>query len=499
MSRGLRCTGAVWALLLPIAGAVSACGGSVSGGGNGGLDSGVPPLPLPLPPITLPDASRGIDAFFPLPPRGDGGMPPSSDATTDAEDADDDTGVSPTDAPTGDDSGGDDSGEVDSGFTSVGPDGGWNIAAHYPMPQVVDFGQPLITAPVFTAITYPSYDLETEAVDFVGMVGTSAYWSDVVSEYGVGNATVRTPIAIATDAPTQIDDSQIQTWLAGELNGSNAAFGTPTDQSLYVIFYPTSTKVTLENLSSCVAGGFGGYHNSVALTSGPWSNLNVSYAVVPECSVTTTAANELTEDASHELVEAVTDPLPLTMMPSYVQVDQNDFVWEVILGGGELADMCAQNQDAEFTPTGFTTPVQRIWSNRSAAGGHDPCQPSPVGQFYFNATARLDASVTITDQGQQIQTEGLQIPLNTSATVEVDLYSDGPVDDWTVGASDLSDVIGGGPYLDFSWDATTGNNGTKLHLTITPVAASTYGGEPFIIESENSAGTYNFWIGYVAQ
>jgi hypothetical protein len=383
-------------------------------------------------------------------------------------------------------------------FISVGADGGWVIAPHYPMPTVTDYGGPTIETPVFTAITFPGYDLTMEAQAFVSGIGMTSYWSDVTSQYGVGPATASMPVLLMETAPANISDSDVQVWLAGKLDGTNAEFGTPTSQSVYVIFYPTGTSVTLQGLQSCVEGGFGGYHNSVALTSGPWANLNVSYAVVPECAFMTTTAMALTQSGSHELIEAVTDPLPLTQMPAYATTDENDIIWDIILGGGELADMCAQNPNAFFTPSGYPYSVQRSWSNEAAMAGHDPCQPSASGVAYFNSVPRMNAQVNITDQGQTVPTEGLLIAMGKSQTVDVDLFSDGPTEDWTVSASDLSADLGGGPYLDFAWDATQGNNGTTLHLTITPLAETVYGGEPFIILSTSSSGT-NFWIGFVGQ
>jgi hypothetical protein len=487
MERWLGCVGVVGTVAL-----VAACGGKIEQVGPGGLDAGGPVIQPGQPHPGFPDAGFVFDVSITPIGAQDGGF----DVSTGPGDA--------FDGPDGDfpDTNGTqfDTGIPDAGVDSFLPDGGWSIAAHYPMPTVIDFDGPILSGPVFTAVTFPTYDLTTEAQQFVATVGSTSYWTAAVGEYGVGPATANTPVVLTESAPASIDDSVVQTWLAGKLDGSaaNAAFGTPTDQSVYVIFYPTGTTVTLEGLSSCVEGGFGGYHNSIQLSSGPFSGLNVAYAVVPECSFDATTQEQLTESASHELIEAVTDPLPLTETPAYVQTDQNDIVWEVILGGGEIADMCAQNPNADFVPASFSTPVQRVWSNEHALAGHDPCQPSETGVTYFNAIANLNAMVNLTYMGQVIPTEGLSIPLNKSQTVEVDLYSDGPIADWTVSADDLSDFIGGGPYLEFSWDQTTGNNGTKLHLTITPVASSPYGGQPFEIVSQTGQ-LANYWLGFVGQ
>ncbi len=472
-------------------GAMPGCGGEVEPWGlapsQPGVDSGMVVIGPSGPPEggLLPDTGGPIGFV-------DAGDDDATDDDSGGGDDAEETDANP-DAP-------EESGILDAGFDQSVPDGGWVVAAHYPMPTVVDFGGSVNATPVFTAVTFPGYDLETEAQQFVSTVGGTTYWTEVVAEYGVGPAVAMAPVVLSEPAPTNIDDTAIQTWLAGKLDGSapNAAFGTPSSSSVYVIFYPTGTTVTLQGLESCVNGGFGGYHNSVQLTSGPWAGLSVSYAVVPECSFDATTAEDLTESGSHELIEATSDPLPETNNPAYVQTDENDIVWEIILGGGELADMCAQNPNAFFVAPGFTTPVQRSWSNAHALAGHDPCQPSAVGVTYFNAVAVMNAPVTLTYMGQGIPTQGLQIPLHASQTVEVDLYSDGPMGDWTVSANDLSQYLGSGPYLDFSWDRTTGTNGTKLHLTITPVAGGMFGGEPFEIVSA-SGSLENYWLGFVGQ
>lgn len=321
-----------------------------------------------------PGEDAGEDSGHPV--EEDSGEDSGEDAGFDAgHDAGFDAGVD-----SGEDSG-EDAGVFDAGIDQSVPDGGWVIAPHYPMPQVVDYGAQVNATPVFTAVTFPTYDLTSEAENFVATVGSTPYWTSAVSEYGVGPAAVATPVELTESAPTSIDDSAIQTWLAGKLDGSpaNAAFGTPTESSVYFIAYPLGTTVTLDSYTSCVEGGFGGYHNSVQLTSGPWAGLGVSYAVLPECDIEASYPASLTQSGSHELIEATTDPLPQTETPAYLTVDQADFAWELVVGGGEVADMCAQVADAFFQPAGYAYSVQRAWSNAAAAAGHDPCQPSPWG------------------------------------------------------------------------------------------------------------------------
>jgi len=104
---------------------------------------------------------------------------------------------------------------------------------------------------------------------------------------------------------------------------------------------------------------------------------------------------------------------------------------------------------------------------------------------------------TVTLGGGQIVSKGVNIPVGQTATVEVDLFSDantnGP---WTVSATDVATLRGSASTLTMSWDRTTGQNGEKLHLTITVTAASQYGADGFLIQSQ--LGTRkNLWLGLI--
>ncbi len=151
-------------------------------------------------------------------------------------------------------------------------------------------------------------------------------------------------------------------------------------------------------------------------------------------------------------------------------------------------------------PMRFAYGIQRSWSNVAVNGSHDPCAAPLPSQAYFNSLPVLNDSVSILYGGTSHSTKGALIPVNQSKTIEVDLFSDMPTMPWTVSVNDLSGLGGGGPHLSFSWDATTGQNGTKLHLTITVLpgtGTSRFGGQAFIINSTN--GPKHESLGYVAQ
>ncbi|MGH7329482.1 MAG: hypothetical protein ACREJX_14140, partial [Polyangiaceae bacterium] len=175
------------------------------------------------------------------------------------------------------------------------------------------------------------------------------------------------------------------------------------------------------------------------------------------------------------------------------QVDDNHIIWEFLLGGGEVSDMCAQALTSYYSPADLGSTVTRSWSNKAAKAGHDPCVPTD-GTPYFNSMPLLNEDVSVGGQGTS---KGVTIAVGATKTIEVDLFSDAPTTGpWTVTAEDSSALTGDTPELVMTWDRLTGVNGEKLHLTITVDHASQYGAEGFIIESTLGDRT-NTWAGLV--
>jgi hypothetical protein len=380
-------------------------------------------------------------------------------------------------------------------------------APHPPMPQEVSGGGPVAVTPVFVPITFPADPNQTDIVAFNSGIGATTYWSTIVSQYGVGAATGGTPV-ILTEAQEPagtggtIADSDIQTWIQQQITGG-ALVGTDPSNDIYAIYFPSGTTITLPDPQ--VPGGtakscqdFGGYHNSTTL-----SGANVTYAVIPRCGSFETAGGEtltgvaaITGPASHEYIEAVTDLEPETSTPGYVEPDQNDIIWEFILGGGEVMDMCAQNPGAFYQPSDFSYTVQRGWSNTAALGSHDPCEPELPGEVYFNSVG-VFPNTLIDVGGESFTTNAVTLTVGTSKTVDVDLYSEaatsGP---WTVEALDAQTLEGAPAALSFSWDAMSGQNGQVLHLTITANAMPAQGLDAVVIASQLGPQAA-LWIGAV--
>ncbi len=118
----------------------------------------------------------------------------------------------------------------------------------------------------------------------------------------------------------------------------------PDGSLLFVMFLPDGVQVQLGSDASCTT--FCGYHSSFSIGTD-----NVYYAILPfpscsGCLGGLSAIDSLTALTSHEIDEAITDPVP----GSGWYDDQN----------GEIGDICAWTfrQDGGFN-------VQKEWSNKS--------------------------------------------------------------------------------------------------------------------------------------
>ena len=172
---------------------------------------------------------------------------------------------------------------------------------------------------------------------------------DQLGEYGVpgqkighgkrvGSATVTTP-----SPGHSIADGSIQHFLQNEI-ASNTAFPKPTPDTLFFVYLPPGTSVAQGGARSCQA--FCGYHNDIAG--------QLYYAVMPfpgcgGCTGGLSVLDALTSTSSHELCEAITDPVP-------------GRGWYDDGGNAEIGDICAWKTK---TVDGIT--VQLEWSNKDNA------------------------------------------------------------------------------------------------------------------------------------
>jgi hypothetical protein len=168
---------------------------------------------------------------------------------------------------------------------------------------------------------------------------------DQLSEYSVpGQAIghgsrIGTTVLTATDPGAAVQDSAIQQLLQQQINDGTLPAINPN--TLYFVFLPEGVQVVQGNSSSCQS--FCGYHDSFGS--------NVYYAVMPYpgcsgCTGGLAVFDALTSTTSHELCEAITDPIP-----GQGWYDDNN---------GEIGDICAWK-----TRTLDKYTVQLEWSNKA--------------------------------------------------------------------------------------------------------------------------------------
>jgi hypothetical protein len=180
-----------------------------------------------------------------------------------------------------------------------------------------------------------------EFFDFI----LSSQLLDQLAEYSVPNQAISHgvligTITLTTPAPGKtVDDSAIQNLIQQEISAGTLPASTPN--TLYFLFLPPGVTVTQGGSASCQV--FCGYHDAI--------NNSIFYAVMPypSCAGCLGGAADfdaLTSTTSHELCEAITDPIP-----GQGWYDDNN---------GEIGDICAWQTR---TLGGYT--IQLEWSNKA--------------------------------------------------------------------------------------------------------------------------------------
>jgi hypothetical protein len=249
------------------------------------------------------------------------------------------------------------------------------------LPIVPNQGGPIIAAPKLVTITWASDSMLASDIEtFDAWILQSSFWK-LLSEYGVGTGSVIATWHVPTDLPAMVTETDVATFLVNAIGAGSVP--QPTPDTLYSMFLPLGVATTGSNGTSCIDNG--GYHDATMLSDGK----KVYYSVVPRCPSGGGPLDALTHAASHEYVEAATDPddpfayrlePPVTLQP---------FI------NGELGDLC---EDLATTVDGYN--INPFYSNLAAKAGQRPCVPGPSGPV-FAALADPDLlSIPIGKSGQ---------------------------------------------------------------------------------------------------
>ncbi len=372
----------------------------------------------------------------------------------------------------------------------------FQTAPHGANPQVVSAGGHTLANPKVMVINWDSNAVQAAvASDFVTQMAASSYWATTTSEYGVGPLTVVPGFTLTGTPP--VGDAAVVAILEANTTGAEPAWGPADPNTFYVFNIPAGTTFDDGTDSRCCVD-YDGYHYEAVVSS-----KYIPYAIVCTCpgfddteNFTLDNAQQLTVVMSHELTEGVADP-HVGSSPAYWQADDAHAAWSIVTEG-EIADMCEFLPDYPVPMPGSTYTAQRIWSNASMTMGNNPCVPVSAALYagtepVLPDTARVGNEIPTT-------TNVIKIAIGSTGVVDVPLWSNMPTTSWRVYAQDYSAVYEGGPArLKLQLDASKGNNGDVLHLTITPASFdSSIGGAVFIIESDFEGGS-SLAMGIVAR
>lgn len=221
-------------------------------------------------------------------------------------------------------------------------------------PRLTYRGGALLTAvEVFTVFWGAAWQQPPQS-DLIGKLNTyfdtilTGPLLDQLAEYSVSGQSIQHGTRTGTitlttpDVPGTVTDGAIQRMLQDEIK-SNSGFPQPTASTLYFLYLPPGITVSQGGGRSCLT--FCGYHNDIGGS--------IFYAVMPYpgcngCAGGLAPFDALTSTSSHELCEAITDPIP-------GQGWYDD-------ANGEIGDICAwKTRQLD----GYT--VQLEWSNAQNA------------------------------------------------------------------------------------------------------------------------------------
>jgi hypothetical protein len=219
-------------------------------------------------------------------------------------------------------------------------------------------GAAMTTSHVKTVVWEGNEAIGQRVAAFFDWMLRSEYWTDALSQYGVG-----------TGAATGV------VVLPGEPDAAFFDDATPVIQAMVdegIIARPTETTVLAFLIPSRIhlPGDVYGYHSETTTPLAGTKKLPYLVAPLTRRADKSFDFDELTRVLSHEAAELATDPHP----PEGWYADDTWF--------GEVGDLC-DLLTQELAAPSQRYRVQRLYSNESASEyTSDPCVPSPVKLAY---------------------------------------------------------------------------------------------------------------------
>jgi hypothetical protein len=309
-----------------------------------------------------------------------------------------------------------DGGRLDAGSstdagTDAGFDGGFQSAPHRGLPQMPVSANPKFLNPMTLVTIVASNDADIDSLfQFSDALSAGAWWTAVAGDYGIGAPSQSihlTGAAITGD----MTNSELVPYIQQTVGTTGPQ---PNGNTLYLMYMPAGTVVS--------DATFCGYHQAYPDYA---DSIGDAWAVMTRCPPFgggQTALQAVTMVASHEVVEAATDPLfnAVTFGPAPAAPWSSPVV--ASFGAGfayrsliEVGDLCEGTRI--FVPSSDAGwQYQRIWSNEAAAAGGDPCVPAQA-EPYFNVNVPQD---------------WYAVPAGVSQTIPLNGWSASPHDAWLI-------------------------------------------------------------------
>jgi hypothetical protein len=232
-----------------------------------------------------------------------------------------------------------------------------------PGAHLTNFGGPLLrnihVAPLFWNA---NVQFQTNINWLYSDVPVSPLW-DMLAQYGIGHGDAQ-PGFVDTEPAVNRTDAQIKSEVLAEINAGHLP--QPTNPNLYYpVHFPPGVTITgpAGVGTSCVQ--FCAYHGTFQVRNSAGTLFNINYGVIPDqgggcaggCGANPSRVNNLTSVASHEFVEATTDPavgLATVIGPPLGWYDPNN---------GEIGDICNGQQGTTTIGNGRTYVIQLEFSN----------------------------------------------------------------------------------------------------------------------------------------
>ncbi|HZS39449.1 MAG TPA: hypothetical protein VFF06_21610 [Polyangia bacterium] len=251
--------------------------------------------------------------------------------------------------------------------------GDFPSATHLPFPQLrSEDGALLRPLTLVTLVSAGDPDAD-QLFGFSDALAASDWWKIVGADYALG-PTVATARVTGPAITANIADHDVFTYIDNALQASGGAF--KNGNSLYLVYLPPGIAVITSSGINTNCRLMAGYNRAFGLKG---DNL----ALVQRCE-DNAPIDQLTITASHEILEAATDPTLHGYNAGDMPRSQpwNESVWHSfrLRGRAEVGDLCEGTRWFEGAYV-----YQRIYSNSAAARGGDPCMP-PETHAYYNVS-----------------------------------------------------------------------------------------------------------------